>query len=82
MTPQHNGVTEKKNQKFLDMVRSMISQASLPILLWGYALETATHILNLIPTKKVYKTPYEMWSGNPPLLGHIKVWSCEALIRT
>ncbi|KAI3511597.1 hypothetical protein L1887_18752 [Cichorium endivia] len=39
----------------------------------GYALETAAHILNLIPTKKVAKTPHEMWTGKVPSLAHIKV---------
>ncbi|GJS73825.1 hypothetical protein Tco_0706666 [Tanacetum coccineum] len=59
------------------MVRSMMSQATLPISLWGYALETTTHILNLVPTKKVLKTTFEMWKGKRPSLGHIKIWGCE-----
>ncbi|GJW19822.1 retrotransposon protein, putative, ty1-copia subclass [Tanacetum coccineum] len=29
----------------------------------GYALESAARILNLVPTKKVNKTTYEMWHG-------------------
>ena len=48
---------------------------------WGYALETAAHILNLVPTMKVAKTPHEMWKGEPPLLVHIKVWGCDVLVR-
>ncbi|KAI3699759.1 hypothetical protein L2E82_44270 [Cichorium intybus] len=63
------------------MVRSMMSRASLPIHFWGYALETAAHILNLVPTKKVAKTPHEMWTGKVPSLAHIKVWGCEAFVR-
>ena len=63
------------------MVRSMMSRASLPISFWGYALETATHILNLVPTKKVAKTPHEMWTGKVPSLAHIKVWGCEVFVR-
>ena len=59
-TPQLNGVAERRKRNLLDMVRSMMSRASLPISFWGYALETATHILNLVPTKKVAKTPHEM----------------------
>ncbi|GKB12422.1 retrotransposon protein, putative, ty1-copia subclass [Tanacetum coccineum] len=51
-TPQLNGVAERRNRTLLDMVRSMMSRATLPISFWGYALETAAHILNLIPTKK------------------------------
>ena len=63
------------------MVRSMMSRASLPITFWGYALETAAHILNLVPTKKVAKTPHEMWSGKRPSLAHIKIWGCEVYVR-
>ena len=59
-TPQLNGVTERCNQTLLDMVRSMMSRTSLPISFWGYALETVAHILNLVPTKKVAKTPHKM----------------------
>ncbi|GJW72991.1 retrotransposon protein, putative, ty1-copia subclass [Tanacetum coccineum] len=55
------------------------SRATLPITFWGYALETAAHILNLVPTKKVSKTPFEMWKGKRPSLGHIKIWGCEAM---
>ncbi|GKB09295.1 putative RNA-directed DNA polymerase [Tanacetum coccineum] len=63
------------------MVRSMMCRATLPISFWGYALETAAHILNLVPTKKVSKTPFEMWKGKRPSLGHIKIWGCEVFVR-
>ncbi|KAI3780382.1 hypothetical protein L2E82_10363 [Cichorium intybus] len=52
-TPQHNGVAERRNRTLLDMVRSMMSRAMLPISFWGYALETAVKVLNLVPTKKI-----------------------------
>ncbi|GKD12310.1 putative RNA-directed DNA polymerase [Tanacetum coccineum] len=51
-TPQLNGVAERRNRTLLDMVRSMMSQATLPISFWGYALETTAYILNLVPAKK------------------------------
>nr|GEY83748.1 ATP-dependent DNA helicase PIF1-like [Tanacetum cinerariifolium] len=34
------------------MVRSMMSQTTLPKSFWDYALETAARILNMVPTKK------------------------------
>ncbi|GKF46852.1 putative RNA-directed DNA polymerase [Tanacetum coccineum] len=71
--PQLNGVAKKRNSTLLDMVRSMMCQATLPISFWGYALETAAIILNLVPTKKVSKTPFEMWKGKRPSLGRIKI---------
>nr|GEW06696.1 hypothetical protein [Tanacetum cinerariifolium] len=72
-TPQHNGVSEKRNRTLLDMVRSMMSQTTLPKSFLGYALETATHILNMVPAKKVEKTPYEVWHGQAPKLSYLKV---------
>ncbi|GKE84890.1 retrotransposon protein, putative, ty1-copia subclass, partial [Tanacetum coccineum] len=41
--------------------------------LLGYALESAARILNMVPTKKVNKTPYKMWHGKVPNLSYLKV---------
>nr|GEZ19610.1 hypothetical protein [Tanacetum cinerariifolium] len=43
-TPQHNGVSERRNRTLLDMVRSMMSQTTLPKSFWDYALETVDAI--------------------------------------
>ncbi|GJX67485.1 retrotransposon protein, putative, ty1-copia subclass [Tanacetum coccineum] len=63
------------------MVRSMMSQTTLPKSFWDYALETAARILNMVPTKKVQKTPYKVWHGQAPKLSYLKVWGCEALVK-
>ncbi|GKA09958.1 zinc finger, CCHC-type containing protein [Tanacetum coccineum] len=52
-TPQHNGVSEKRNRTLLDMFHSMMSQTTLPKSFWDYALESAARILNMVLTKKV-----------------------------
>ncbi|GJR69217.1 retrotransposon protein, putative, ty1-copia subclass [Tanacetum coccineum] len=80
-TPQHNGVSERRNRTLLDMVRSMMSQTTLPKSFWDYALETAARILNMVSTKKVEKTPYEVWHGQAPKLSYLKVWGCKALVK-
>nr|GEZ35819.1 hypothetical protein [Tanacetum cinerariifolium] len=46
-TPQHNGVSERRNRTLLDMIRSMMSQTNLPKSFWDYAFETAARILNM-----------------------------------
>ena len=38
--PKQNGVVERRNRTLLEMVRSMMSYASIPVSFWGYALET------------------------------------------
>ncbi|GJU05370.1 retrotransposon protein, putative, ty1-copia subclass [Tanacetum coccineum] len=35
----------------------------------------------MVPTKKVKKTPYEVWHGQAPKLSYLKVWGCEALVK-
>ncbi|GJZ06126.1 retrotransposon protein, putative, ty1-copia subclass [Tanacetum coccineum] len=43
--------------------------------------KSATRILNMVPIKKVDKTPYELWYGKVPNLSYLKVWGCEALVK-
>nr|GEY26163.1 retrotransposon protein, putative, Ty1-copia subclass [Tanacetum cinerariifolium] len=35
----------------------------------------------MVLTKKVDKTPYELWYGKVPNLSYLKVWECEALVK-
>nr|GEX42627.1 hypothetical protein [Tanacetum cinerariifolium] len=72
---------EKRNRTLLDMVRSMMSQTTLPKSFWDYALENAARILNMVPTKKVEKKLYEIWHGQAPKLSYLKVWGCEAFVK-
>nr|GEV28362.1 retrotransposon protein, putative, Ty1-copia subclass [Tanacetum cinerariifolium] len=71
-TPQHNGVSKRINRTLLDTVRSMMSQTTLPKSFWDYALETVARILNMVPTNKVEKIPYEVWHGQAPKLSYLK----------
>ncbi|GJY91854.1 retrotransposon protein, putative, ty1-copia subclass [Tanacetum coccineum] len=71
-TSQHNGVSERRNHTLLDMVRSMMNLTTLSLSFWDYALESATRILNMVSTKKVDKTPYELWYGKVPNLSYLK----------
>ncbi|GKB94398.1 zinc finger, CCHC-type containing protein, partial [Tanacetum coccineum] len=48
---------------------------------WDYALETVARIFNMVPTKKVKKTSYEVWHGQAPKLSYLKVWGYEALVE-
>ncbi|GKA38976.1 retrotransposon protein, putative, ty1-copia subclass [Tanacetum coccineum] len=80
-TPQHNGVSERRNRTLLDMVRSMMNLTTLPLSFWDYALEFATRILIMVPTKKVDKTLYKLWYGKVPNLSYLKDWGYEALVK-
>ena len=58
--PQLNGVSERRNRTLLDMVRSMMSHANLSKSFWGYALNTASYLLNHFPSKAVDSTAYDI----------------------
>ena len=57
-TPQQNGVLERCNRTLIDMVRSTLSNSTLPVSLWMHALKTIMYLLNMIPSKAVPKTPF------------------------
>ncbi|GJX73454.1 retrotransposon protein, putative, ty1-copia subclass [Tanacetum coccineum] len=78
-TPLQNGVSEREISYIIGMVRSMFNLTTLPLSFWDYALESAVRILNMVPTKKVDKTPYEIWHGKAPNLSYLNVWGCEAI---
>ena len=81
-TPQHNGIVERRNCTFLDMVRCMLVNSLLPEFLWGEALKTAAYILNQVPNKFVPKNSYELWSQKKPSLRHFHVWGCMVEVRS
>ncbi|GJS64317.1 retrotransposon protein, putative, ty1-copia subclass [Tanacetum coccineum] len=78
-TPQHKGVFERRNRTLLDIVRSMMNLTTLSLFILGYALESATRILNMVPTKKVDKTPYELWYEKVPNLSYLKGYPKETM---
>ena len=65
----------------LDMVRSMMNFADLPVLFWRYALETVAYLLNRVLTKSVVSTLYEIWNDKRPNLKYVKIWGCLAHIK-
>jgi len=75
--PQQNNVAEK-NMTLMEMVRSVMSYSDLPDSFWGYTLEMATYILNLVPSKSVPSTPIELWTGHKLSLKHVQIWGSSA----
>ena len=78
---QQNGVDERRNKTLLDMLRSMMAQAKLPISFGGDALMTAAYILSRVPSKSVPSTPYELWKGATLELNVMRPWGCAAYVH-
>jgi transposase InsO family protein len=80
-TPQQNGMAERRNRTLLEMVRSMMTQANLPISYWGDALLIAAYILNRVSSKSVPSTLYESWTGKKPNLSYLRPWGLAGFVR-
>ena len=59
----------------------MMLDTDLPISFWGHALETATLLLNQVPSNTVSQTPYELWSGKRHSLSYLRVWGGDAYVK-
>ncbi|KAL0430712.1 UNVERIFIED_CONTAM: hypothetical protein Sradi_0697200 [Sesamum radiatum] len=79
--PQLNSMAERRNQTLLDMVRSMMSFNKLPLSFWGYAIEMAAKLLNMMPSKTVSETSYEIWHGKPEPYKYLRVWGSSAYVK-
>ncbi|GJS07042.1 retrotransposon protein, putative, ty1-copia subclass [Tanacetum coccineum] len=47
----------------------------------SFDLILPTRILNMVPTKKVDRIPYEIWHGKALKLSYLRVWGSEALVE-
>jgi len=74
--PQQIGVSKRCNRTLMDMVKSMLSNLTLPVSLWMYALKMTMYLLNRISSKAVPKTPFELWTNRTLSKRHLKVWGC------
>ncbi|KAL0416653.1 UNVERIFIED_CONTAM: Retrovirus-related Pol polyprotein from transposon TNT 1-94 [Sesamum latifolium] len=80
--PQQNGVAERKNRTTMNMVRSMLSDKSIPKTFWPEAVNWSIYILNRCPTLAVKDvTPEEAWSGLKLSVEHFRVFGCIAHVH-
>jgi len=66
-TPQQNGVVERKNRSLKELVRTMLSESSLPKYFWADAVSTSCYMMNRVLIRPILKkTPYELFNGSDP----------------
>ena len=78
-TPQHNGITERKNRTIMEMAHIMIAAKHFPNEYSGESVATSVYILNRCLTKSVKnKVPQEAWKGMNHSVSHLKYFGCVA----
>lgn len=74
-TPEQNGRAERENRTIVESARSMLYARDVPLELWAEAMNCAVYILNRTTSSQTLnKTPFELWNGTKPKLGHMKVF--------
>ena len=82
-TPQQNKIVERKNRTIVCRLRSMLEDKSLPLELWGDAINTCVYVLNRSSKKSLQgKTPYEMWREKKPQLSHLRILDLIVHVKT
>jgi hypothetical protein len=77
-TPQQNGVAERKHRHLIQCALALLSESKLPISYWSYAVSTATHLVNRLPTPNLkQKTPWELLFHIPPDISYLKSFGCQ-----
>ena len=78
-TPEQNPYAERSNYSIWSMARTMLLQAKMQKMYWGYAILYATEILMCLPKKALgWKTPKQVLTGRKPDISRFKVFGCKA----
>ncbi|GAA0144991.1 transmembrane signal receptor [Lithospermum erythrorhizon] len=81
ITPQQNGVAERKNRSLQRMARVMLHAKHLPTKFWAEAINTACHILNRVTLRlRANVTCYEIWRDKKPTVKYFHVFGSTCYI--
>ena len=81
ITPQQNSVVKRKNKVIQEMTKAMLHNRNVAKDLWGEAVNTSCHIVNLVHFKLgTKKTPYELWKGRKPNVKYFRIFGSTYFI--
>jgi histone deacetylase 1/2 len=76
-TPKQNGVAERKHRHIIETTITLLRTAKLPSKFWSYACQTATYLINRMPTVVLHNSsPFEMLFGSSPTITHLRIFGC------
>nr|GEZ21240.1 retrovirus-related Pol polyprotein from transposon TNT 1-94 [Tanacetum cinerariifolium] len=80
-TPQQNGVVERRNRTLVEIARTMLTFANLPLFLCAESVATACFTQNRsIIHKHFNKTPYELMNKKKPNIKFFHMFGCRCYL--
>ncbi|KAK2457508.1 putative mitochondrial protein [Trifolium repens] len=81
ITPQQNGVVERKNRTIQESARAMLHAKKLPYHFWAEAMNTACYVHNRVTMRKGTNcTIYELWKDRKPTVKYFHVFGSKCYI--
>ena len=86
-TPQQNGLAERKIGDIVDKSRTFLIQGNIPTNLWGFAVMTAIHLINRLPSKVLdFRSPIDLLEEYFPNIKlktglPVKVFGCVCYVH-
>ncbi|CAJ2662295.1 unnamed protein product [Trifolium pratense] len=81
ITPQQNGVVERKNRTLQESARVMLHVKNVPYKFWAEAMNTACYIHNRVTLRKgTAITLYELWKNRKPTVKYFHVFGSKCYI--
>ncbi|CAI7827325.1 unnamed protein product [Closterium sp. NIES-54] len=81
-SPQQNGIAEHRIGMVMDVARTSMIHAAAPHFLWPFAVQYATHQINLQPRVSLPETtPTLRWTGKVGDASAFRVWGSRAFVR-
>ena len=81
--PDQNGVSGRSMRTIMSKTRTALLDAKMDESLWAEAMATIVYLTNRSPNKSTTgrMTPYEVWYGDKPYLGHLRAFGCTAYVH-
>lgn len=76
-----NGMAERPNRTYGDMMRSLLHGAHLGPEYWSWALLHAVYLKNRLPHRAIGITPYQAYTGKRPNLAHLRIFGSPIVSR-
>jgi hypothetical protein len=62
----------------MEAARCMLIDAGMEKKYWAEAVNTACYLQNILPSKAVTKTPFELWNNRKANVEHLHIFGCKA----